>query len=46
VNTKTETPKLNKNIKSLFIEGRLWFDKTGGNTYHAVKIEANGKVIK
>jgi hypothetical protein len=46
VNTQTETPKLNKNIKSLFIEGRLWFDKTGGNTYHAVKIEANGQVIK
>lgn len=33
------------NLKSLFIEGRLWFDKTGGNTYHAVRIEANGKVI-
>jgi hypothetical protein len=46
VNTQTATPKLNKNIKSLFIEGRLWFDKTGGNTYHAVKIEANGQIIK
>jgi hypothetical protein len=33
------------NLNSLFIEGRLWFDKTGGNTYHAVRIEANGKVI-
>jgi hypothetical protein len=44
MNTET-TAKLNKNITSLFIEGRLWFDKTGGNTYHAVRIEANGKVI-
>jgi hypothetical protein len=46
VNTQTQTPQLNKNIKSLFVEGRLWFDKINGNTYHAVKIEANGKVIK
>jgi hypothetical protein len=46
VNTQTATPKLNKNIKSLFIEGRLWFDKINGNTYHAVKIEANGQIIK
>lgn len=45
VNTQTETQKILPTIKSLFIEGRLWFDKTGGNTYHAVKIEANGKVI-
>lgn len=46
MNTQTATPKLNKNIKSLFIEGRLWFDKINGNTYHAVKIEANGQIIK
>ncbi len=45
MNTQTQTPQLNKNIKSLFIEGRLWFDKINGNTYHAVKIEANAKVI-
>lgn len=45
MNTQTQTPQLNKNIKSLFVEGRLWFDKINGNTYHAVKIEANGKVI-
>jgi hypothetical protein len=37
--------QLNKNIKSLFIEGRLWFDKINGNTYHAVRIQANGQVI-
>jgi hypothetical protein len=46
VNTQTQTPQLNKKIKSLFIEGRLWFDKINGNTYHAVKIEANGQIIK
>jgi hypothetical protein len=45
VNTQTTTPQLNKNIKSLFIEGRLWFDKINGNTYHAVRIQANGQVI-
>jgi hypothetical protein len=45
MNTETETQKLAPTIKSLFIEGRLWFDKTGGNTYHAVRIEANGRVI-
>ena len=46
MNTQTETQKLLPTIKSIFIEGRLWFDKTGGNTYHAVKIEANGQIIK
>ena len=46
MNTQTETQKLLPTINSLFIEGRLWFDKINGNTYHAVKIEANGKVIK
>jgi hypothetical protein len=30
-------------LRSLFISGRLWFDKSGGNTYHAVSISANGK---
>ncbi len=43
--TETETQKIVPTIKSLFIEARLWFDKTGGNTYHAVRIEANGRVI-
>ena len=46
MNTQTETQKILPTIKSLFIEGRLWFDKINGNTYHAVKIEANNKVIK
>ena len=46
MNTQTETQKLLPTIKSIFIEGRLWFDKSAGNTYHAVKIEVNGQVIK
>lgn len=45
MNTQTETQKLLPTINSLFIEGRLWFDKINGNTYHAVKIEANDKII-
>ena len=46
MNTQTETQKILPTIKSLFIEGRLWFDKINGNTYHAVKIEINGQTIK
>jgi hypothetical protein len=42
---ETETQKIVPNIKSLLIEGRLWFDKTYGNTYHAVRIQANGQII-
>ena len=45
MNTETETPKIAPTIKSLFIEGRLWFDKINGNTYHAVRIQANGQII-
>ena len=30
-------------LRSLYIQGRLWFDKSGGNTYHAVSISTNGK---
>jgi hypothetical protein len=45
MNTETEIQKILPTIKSLFIEARLWFDKTGGNTYHAVRIEANGRLI-
>jgi hypothetical protein len=39
MNTETETKT---NLNSVFIEARLWFDKTYGNTYHSVRIEANG----
>lgn len=37
------TRKAIPELRSLFISGRLWFDKSGGNTYHAVSISANGK---
>lgn len=30
-------------LRSLFIQGRLWFDRSGGNTYHGVSISANGQ---
>ena len=45
MNTETEAQKLAPTIKSLFIEARLWFDKVNGNTYHAVRIQANGQII-
>lgn len=32
-------------ITSMFFEARLWFDKSGGNTYHSVRIHINGKVF-
>jgi hypothetical protein len=31
-------------LESLFIEGRLWFDKTYGNTYFSNRVWVNGKV--
>ena len=37
--TKTET---NTKLNSIFVEARLWFDKTYGNTYHSVRLEVNG----
>jgi hypothetical protein len=30
-------------IKSMFIECREWFDKTGGNSYFSARIWVNGK---
>jgi hypothetical protein len=32
-------------LESIFIEGRLWFDKTYGNTYFSNRIWINGKVV-
>jgi hypothetical protein len=32
-------------MKQLHIEGRRWFQKTYGNTYHSVRIWADGKQI-
>jgi hypothetical protein len=33
-----------KEIRSLFIEGRLWFDKINGNTYFSNRVWVNGKI--
>lgn len=30
---------------SLFIEGRLWLDKTYGNTYYSSRVYVNGKHV-
>lgn len=32
-----------KEIRSLFIECKEWFDKSGGNSYHSVAVWINGK---
>ena len=32
-------------LRSIFIEGRLWFDKVNGNTYFSNRIRVNGKVV-
>ena len=32
-------------LSSIFIEGRLWFDKINGNTYFSNRIWINGKVV-
>lgn len=32
-------------LSSIFIEGRLWFDKTYGNTYFSNRIWINGSVV-
>lgn len=34
-----------KNISGLHIEGRRWFQRGPGNTYHSVRIYANGEQI-
>lgn len=30
--------------KSIFVEGRTWFDKTGGNTYWSSRVWVDGTV--
>ena len=30
--------------KSLFVEGRLWFDKVNGNTYFSNRVWVDGKI--
>ena len=39
-----ETLERNTVKKSLFIEGRLWFDKTYGNTYFSNRVWVDGKI--
>ena len=39
-----ETLEKIKIEKSLFIEGRLWFDKTYGNTYFSNRVWVDGKI--
>jgi hypothetical protein len=34
----------NKVNSSLFIEGRLWFDKINGNTYYSNRVWVDGKI--
>ena len=31
--------------KSLFIEGREWFDKSGGNSYFSARIWVDGEIV-
>jgi len=42
--TQMETLEKNKIEKSLFIEGRLWSDKTYGNTYFSNRVWVDGKI--
>ena len=35
-----------KNIKTLKIYGRRWFQKSYGNTYHTTTVIINGEEIK
>ena len=35
-----------KNIKSLEINGKRWFQKSYGNTYHTVTVFVNGEELK
>ena len=32
-------------LNGLHIEGRRWFERTNGNTYHSVRIFANGEEL-
>jgi hypothetical protein len=34
-----------KIIENLIIDGKRWFQKTYGNTYHSVKVIVNGKSL-
>lgn len=32
-------------MKSIFVEAREWFDKTGGNSYFAGRVEIDGELV-
>lgn len=32
-------------MQSIFIEAREWFDKSGGNSYFAGRVELNGELV-
>lgn len=32
-------------MQSIFIEAREWFDKTGGNSYFAGRVELDGELV-
>jgi hypothetical protein len=32
-------------MQSIFIEAREWFDKTGGNSYFAGRVELDGQLV-
>jgi hypothetical protein len=32
-------------MQSIFIEAREWFDKSGGNSYFAGRVEVDGKLV-
>jgi hypothetical protein len=36
---------MNKIQKSLFIEGREWFDKVNGNSYFSARIWVDGEIV-
>ena len=42
---KMETITINKIDRSLFVEARLWFDKTYGNTYYSARLYVDGEII-
>lgn len=36
---------MRKDIKSIVIEGKRWFDKINGNTYHSVSVYVNNTFV-
>lgn len=35
-----------KKINTMVIEGKRWFQRSYGNTYHTVKVFVNGEILK